>query len=193
MAVNAYARAVTDRIVVPVARTLVRLGATANWLTFTGFVLTLVGAVVAASGQRFAGALVITVSSLLDALDGSVARLRGTTGPLGAFYDSVTDRFSDVVVFGAAAWLVRDDAVLFVVALVGLAAGQGTSYMRAKAESLGWNATVGLIERPERLVVLIVGLAFPLLLAPALWVLAIGGLVTVAQRARAVLRQARSA
>ncbi|HEY8338474.1 MAG TPA: hypothetical protein VIK95_01320, partial [Egibacteraceae bacterium] len=117
---------------------------------------------------------------------------RGTTGPLGAFYDSVTDRFSDVVVFGAAAWLVRDDPVLFVVALVGLAAGQGTSYMRAKAESLGWNATVGLVERPERLIVLIVGLAFPLLLAPALWVLAIGGLITVAQRARAVVRQARS-
>ena len=82
--------------------------------------------------------------------------------------------------------------MLFAVAIVALASAQITSYVRAKAESLGWDATVGIIERPERVIIIIasIGLGF---LPLALWVLAVGGLITVAQRCVVVLRQARTA
>ncbi|MDP9406113.1 MAG: CDP-alcohol phosphatidyltransferase family protein [Actinomycetota bacterium] len=189
MAINAYARAVTDLAVVPIAKGLVRAGATPNWLTFAGLVVTLVGVAVVLAVDPRAGALVLAVGSIVDAFDGTVARLRGSSSRFGAFYDSVTDRVSDAAILGAAAWLVRDDPLLFAVAMVALAAAQITSYVRAKAESLGWDATVGLIERPERMIIVILAIGFGAL-PLALWVLAAGGLVTIAQRLRAVLRQA---
>lgn len=192
MALNAYARTVVDRVVAPIARGLVRLGATPNWLTFFGLVLSLAGVAIVLTGRPLVGAAVMALGGILDAFDGAVARLRGTSGPFGAFYDSVTDRVSDAAVFGAAAWLVREDALLFGVAIVAMGAAQLTSYIRAKAEALGWTATVGVIERAERMAILIaaIGLGF---LPIALWVLAIGGLVTIAQRLRVVVQQAKAA
>jgi CDP-diacylglycerol--glycerol-3-phosphate 3-phosphatidyltransferase len=190
VAINAYARAVTDRLVVPIARGLVRIGVTPNWLTFFGLVTTLFG-VVAVLRYGRVGAFVLALGTATDAFDGSVARLRSSASRFGAFYDSVTDRVSDAAILGAAVWLVRDDPVLFGVAMVALAGAQLTSYVRAKAESLGWTATVGVIERPERMAIIVLGIGFDLL-APALWLLAIGSLVTVAQRLRAVLSQAES-
>ena len=189
---NAYGRAVTDRVVVPIARGLVRVGVTPNWLTFAGVVLTVAGVVTVLTGRPLMGGIVMAFGAVIDAFDGAVARLRGSSGPFGAFYDSVTDRVSDSFVFGAAAWLVREDPVLFTVAIVAMAAAQLTSYIRAKAEALGWDATVGIIERPERVIILIaaIGLGF---LPVALWVLAVGGVVTVAQRLVAVVRQAHAA
>ena len=188
MALNAHARAVTDRLVLPVARGLVRAGATANWLTFCGLVFTVVGVVIVLRGHAFAGAVVMACATAVDAFDGAVARLRGTSSRFGSFYDSVTDRVSDAAIFGAAAWLVRGDPLLFGVAMVALAGAQVTSYVRAKAESLGWDATVGIIERPERVMIIItaIGLGF---LEVALWVLAVGSVVTIGQRLAAVLRQ----
>jgi len=190
VAINAYARAVTDRLVVPIARGLVRIGVTPNWLTFFGLVTTLLG-VVAVLRYGRVGAFVLALGTATDAFDGSVARLRSSASRFGAFYDSVTDRVSDAAILGAAVWLVRDDPVLFGVAMVALAGAQLTSYVRAKAESLGWTATVGVIERPERMAIIVLGIGFDLL-APALWLLAIGSLVTVAQRLRTVLSQAES-
>lgn len=188
MVLNAYARTATDRVVLPIARGLVSAGATANWLTFTGMVLTLVGvAVVLGVGPRV-GAAVLALATALDAFDGTVARLRGSSSPFGAFYDSVCDRVSDAALFGGLAWLVRDDPLLFVVAIVALAGAQITSYIRAKAESLGWDATVGVIERPERVIIVVLAVFFDLV-PLALWVLALGALVTIGQRVVAVLRQ----
>jgi CDP-diacylglycerol---glycerol-3-phosphate 3-phosphatidyltransferase len=189
MALNAYARSTTDRMVLPIARGLVRAGVTANWLTFAGLVGTVISTAIVLAGQPILGAAVLTVSCLVDAFDGSVARLRGSVSAFGSFYDSVTDRLSDAVILGGVAWLVRDDPVAFFLAIVALTSAQITSYVRAKAESLGWEATVGLVERPERIIVIIGGIAFGLL-EPALWLLAIGGLVTIAQRFVVVLRQA---
>lgn len=193
MALNAYARTAADALLRPVVAGLVRVGATADAMTVLGVVIVTAGSVVIALGERQAGAVVVALGAVLDALDGGVARARGTQRPFGAFLDSVTDRVADMAVFGAVAWLVRDDALLFAVTLVALGAAQVTSYMRAKAESLGWNATVGVIERAERLAVLLIGVFFTVLLPAALWILAVGGLVTVAQRLVAVLRQARDA
>jgi CDP-diacylglycerol--glycerol-3-phosphate 3-phosphatidyltransferase len=192
LAINAYARAATDRLVAPIARGLVRIGATPNWLTFLGLVTTLAGVAVVLTGHHLVGAIVMAFGTVVDAFDGAVARIRGSSGPFGAFYDSVTDRVSDAALFGAAAWLVREDPILFTVAIVALAGAQVTSYIRAKAESLGWDATVGVIERPERVIILItaIGLGF---LPLALWILAVGGVITIAQRLVVVLRQARAA
>lgn len=192
MAINAYARAVTDRLVSPIARVLARIGATPNWLTFFGLVTTLAGVAIVLLGQHFVGAVVMAFGTLVDAFDGAVARERGSSGPFGAFYDSVTDRVSDGALFGAAAWLVRDDPILFAVAMVALSGAQVTSYIRAKAESLGWDATVGIIERPERVMILItsIGLGF---LPVALWILAVGGVITIGQRLVVVVRQAHTA
>lgn len=190
MALNAYARAVTDRVVDPLARVLVRLGMTANRLTLLGVAVTLAGVGVLLSGPLRLGVVIVALGSVVDALDGAVARLQGTDGALGAFYDSVTDRVGDVALLGAAAWMVRDDPLLFGVAVVALGGAQLTSYVRAKAESLGWQATVGVLERAERVIILLVGL-FLGFLEIVLWVLAVGSLVTVGQRFRAVLDQAR--
>ena len=192
MALNAYARTVVDRVVAPIARALVRLGATPNWITFFGLLLSLAGVAIVLAGRPLAGAAVMALGAVLDAFDGAVARLRGTSGPFGAFYDSVTDRVSDAALFGAAAWLVREDPLLFGVAIVAMGTAQLTSYIRAKAEALGWEATVGVVERAERVIILItaIGLGF---LPFALWVLALGGLITIAQRLRVVVQQAKAA
>lgn len=193
MALNAYARTAADALLRPVVAGLVRVGATADAMTVLGVVIVTAGSVVIALGERQVGAVVVALGAVLDALDGGVARARGTQRPFGAFLDSVTDRVADMAVFGAVAWLVREDALLFAVTVVALGAAQVTSYMRAKAESLGWNATVGVIERAERLAVLLIGVFFTVLLPAALWILAVGGVVTVGQRLVAVLRQARHA
>jgi CDP-diacylglycerol--glycerol-3-phosphate 3-phosphatidyltransferase len=186
---NAYARTATDRVVVPIGQRLVRLGATANGLTAFGVLATFAGAAIVVSGRSLMGAFVLALATATDAFDGTVARLQGQVTRLGAFFDSVSDRVSDVVLFGAAIWLIRDNALLFVVALIALGGALLTSYIRAKAEALGWQATVGLLERPERVMILIAGIGFGFL-PVALWVLAVGAVVTVAQRLHAVIRQA---
>lgn len=191
MALNAYARSATDRVVLPIARVLVRAGATANWLTFAGIVGTVLGTAIVLTGRSLLGALVLVVACAVDAFDGSVARLRGSSSAFGSFYDSVADRISDAVIFGGVAWLVRDDPLSFTLAIVALSTALITSYVRAKAESLGWDATVGLVERPERLILILAGIGLGLV-EVALWLLAIGGAVTIAQRFRCVLRQVPS-
>lgn len=190
VAINAYARAVTDRIVVPIGRVMVRMGMTANALTLVGLLGTFVGLGIILSGRPVLGAATAGVAAVLDAFDGTVARLRGTQSQLGAFYDSVADRMSDTAVFATAAWIVRDDALAFAVVMVALGMASATSYIRAKAESLGWTATVGLVERTERLLLMLVALGLGFVEVAA-WILAVGGTITVAQRLAAVIGQAR--
>ena len=188
MALNAYARRVTDRAVVPVARLLVRAGATPNWITLTGLALTLAGCVVVLTVGSVAGAWVLAAAVLTDAFDGSVARLRGSANATGALYDSVADRFGDAAILSTVAWLVRTDPLLFTLAMVALGGALITSYIRAKAESLGCDATVGIIERPERLLVVIPAIGLDLL-GVALWILSVGAVITIAQRLRVALAQ----
>lgn len=189
MALNAYARTATDRVVTPIGRWLVHAGATPNGITTFGLIMTVFGAGVVVSGHPLPGACLLALAAVTDALDGTVARLRGTVTKLGAFYDSVADRASDVVLFGAAAWLVRDDPLLFALAIVALGGALITSYIRAKAEALGWQATVGLMERAERVIILILAIGFGFV-PIALWILALGAVITIAQRLRAVMAQA---
>ncbi len=188
---NAHARTLTDRAVQPIGRVLARLGLTPNALTTAGLLVTLAGVAVVVSGRPVVGATVMAAGLVLDAFDGAVARLSGRSTLLGAFYDSVADRVADVAMLGALVWLVLPSPLGFAVGMTALATALLTSYVRAKAESLGLTATVGVLERAERVVIVLLGLWLDLV-AVALWVLAIGGVVTVLQRVVVVWRQARA-
>lgn len=169
-------------IVGPLGRGLARLGVGPNALTTVGLLLTMASALVIGSGRPVLGAAVLFLGGSMDALDGSVARASGRSTPFGGFYDSVSDRIADGVVLAGVAWWVVDRPRLLLLTLVSLVLAEVTSYVRARAESIDLACDVGLIERAERGIILLVGLLVAPLLEPVLWILAIGGAVTVVQR-----------
>lgn len=175
-------------------RTLTRAHFTADSITVLGVLVTAGGAWRIADGGLRSAGIILTAGGLLDFCDGSVARVQGTSSRRGAFLDSVTDRISDSLVFSALLWyfLVRDsDLWTAGVVLAAYALAVFTSYIRAKAESLGFDCKVGLLERAERLIVLNVGLILTPILVPLLWILAALSAFTVVQRLVHVFRQAR--
>jgi len=149
-------------------------------------------------GELFPGAFTATVFVFTDMLDGQLARIKGNSGKYGAFLDSTMDRFGDAAVFGGITiWFMRTDHLLAVVSLFCLAAGLCVSYVKARAEGLGLNANVGLIERPERLIIGLTsiglsGLGLPYVLPIGMWALAAGTALTLGQRMHAVYQDAKS-
>lgn len=174
-------------------RALTKVGFTANSLTALGVVATGVASWRIADGAFLAGGLILLAGGFLDFCDGAVARVRGTSSTFGTFLDSVTDRFSDTFVFSALIWYYfqHGDERIAVVALAAYASGSITSYIRAKAESLGYDCKVGILERAERLILLCAGLIFGLV-EIMLWAVAVLGAVTVIQRLVHVSRQSRA-
>src|SRR5919112_152712 len=177
--VNTAARAVFSYVVSPTA------------VTVAGTVGVLFGALVfGARGYLVAGALVVTFFALTDALDGTMARMRGGTGKFGALLDSSMDRIADGAVFGAVAYYLAGEGNPYgglIAALICLVFGQVVSYVKARAQSLGLNADVGIAERLERLLIvglggMVSGLGPDWGLPAALWVLAALSVVTVFQR-----------
>ncbi|MFP4312397.1 MAG: CDP-alcohol phosphatidyltransferase family protein, partial [Nitriliruptoraceae bacterium] len=167
----------------PVGRGLGRTGVSPNVLTTLGLLLTVVAAVLVALDEWQLAGVALVLGGAMDMLDGSVARATERSTPFGAFYDSVSDRISDGVILGGIAWAVRDQPRLLALALVALVAAGLTSYVRAKAESIDLECSVGILERGERAIALMLALLFhPRLLEPVLWLLAVGGVVTVIQR-----------
>jgi CDP-diacylglycerol--glycerol-3-phosphate 3-phosphatidyltransferase len=194
------ARASVARLTDPVGSWLLRHGVTADLVTVIGTT----GSTVAAlwffpRGALFTGAAVVTVFVLFDLLDGAVARAAGGGSRFGAVLDSVCDRIADGVLFAAIGWWcfgVGDDRLLAVAVLICLVTGQVISYVKARAEAAGLTADGGIIERPERLIMTLVGtglhgLGVPYVLHVAMWALAVLSVVTVAQRLIAVYRSAR--
>lgn len=181
-----------DRRTAPIGRVLVGLGLTADLITGAGLVLSLTAGVVVASGHLLIGAALVGLGALSDLLDGPVAKAAHAQSSRGAFFDSVADRVSDAaLVGGVGVYLMdRNQHVLAILALVALSLGLLISYERAKAESLGFSAKGGLMERAERTVVLLVGLVVPVALSAALVVLALGSALTVLQRFVKVWQQA---
>src|SRR5215216_4622729 len=179
----------------PLALFLARAGIQANWLTYTGFVLNVgVAGLVIEGWLSLAGVGFLLVNAL-DFLDGAVARAAGTAGAFGAFLDSVLDRYSEAVVFvGLIVWYSRaDDTFAVIVTALALAGSFMVSYCRARAEGLGLDCEVGLLQRPERIVVLGIGLMLteytdPMVLVAVLIALALLTNVTAAQRMRHVAR-----
>ncbi len=145
----------------PIARALHGVGVSANAVTVAGFLVTVAGAALLAYGQPAAALLVLLVGTLGDTLDGQIAKVAGGGTKLGAFLDSTFDRLSDSAVTGAAVvyGAYHDDAFVFWVGLVALVTGSLIPYIRAKAESLGVSASVGLAPREARLALFILGVA----------------------------------
>ena len=145
----------------PVARRLHAWGVSANTVTFLGLLLTLVAAALIAGGQPWPALVVVIIGTLADTLDGQIAKAAGGGTKLGAFLDSTFDRVSDGVLTAAAIvyGAYRDDALLLSAGLVALVFGSLIPYVRAKAESLGLTAAVGLAPREARIVLYVLGIA----------------------------------
>ncbi|OUM42661.1 phosphatidylinositol phosphate synthase [Arthrobacter sedimenti] len=196
---NRYARGFFTALFTPLARLLLKWGVTPDAVTITGTIGVAAGALVFYPlGQLFWGTVFITLFVFSDLVDGIMARIKGHGGLWGSFLDSTLDRIADGALFtGVAIWFFTggENPAIAIAALACLVLGMIVSYARAKAESLGFTANVGLAERAERLVSVLVvtgltGLGLPegVLLA-VLVVLAAASLVTVYQRVRAVRRQ----
>lgn len=185
-------RAGAERTLKPVGDGLRRTGISADHLTGAGLVIAAAAAVAIGSGHLGWGAGLFIASALPDMLDGAVAKAAGTASPRGAFFDSVSDRVTDLLVMGGIAWHLSSGSHPHQSVLAFAVAGAATliSYQRAKAESLGYTAKGGLMERAERIIVLSFGLVFASTLVPVLWIMLSLSLVTAVQRFFKVWRQA---
>lgn len=138
-----------------------KFGVTPNMLTIAGFLLNCIVAAIIASGRGQLGGVLLLFASAFDMLDGAVARSTGQTSKFGGFFDSTVDRYSEIVVYVGLLWymLGTDDwkwgAMLVLLSATGAVM---VSYARARAEAAGWKASVGILARPERVVVLSLGL-----------------------------------
>ena len=185
-------RVAVDRGLTPIGVSLRRTGVTADMVTITGIVMATGAAVAIATSHLRLGFLLLVLTGIPDALDGAVAKASGTSSQRGAFFDSVSDRLTDALLFGGLAWYLSDaepgHIMMLPVAVMSLA--MLVSYQRAKAESLGYDAKGGIMERAERFIVLGFGLLFNELLVWTLWLMFVLTAVTAVQRFVKVWRQA---
>jgi len=197
------------RVVSGPANLLLKVGVTPDQVTFVGTLGVVFGALwFFPRGELLTGVLVITAFVFSDLMDGYMARRSGTTSNWGAFLDSTMDRFGDAAIFGGlllyyvgphAKTTLGEPSLYVYVSLACLVLGSVTSYVRARAESLGMTAKVGIAERAERLVLILVATGFngifglPILTELALWLLAAASGITVIQRMIVVRQQSKPA
>jgi CDP-diacylglycerol---glycerol-3-phosphate 3-phosphatidyltransferase len=162
---------------------LAATGITPNMFTFLGLVVNSLAAVLFAMGRFHNAAAVLFLAGFLDMADGQVARRVGRVTAFGAFFDSTLDRYSDLALYmGLVVYYTLIGRTFYMaLAAVAMASSFMVSYSRARAESLIPSCKVGFMERPERLVLLIIGGAFAKM-APVLWVIAIMSTITVIHR-----------
>jgi len=188
------ARRYASRIVDPLARFLIRLGATPNSISLAGIVLMAgVSALLATGYHRWAGLLMIVATSA-DAFDGAVARIQGSSSQFGAFLDSTLDRYSEAIaLLGLQLYFIQhSDAQGLVLTFVALVGSLMVSYTRARAEGVGLECKRGLLTRMERVLLLSVALLLNQLLV-GLWLLAILSHFTAIQRMVLTWRASRVA
>ena len=198
--INAQLRQVWDRVIRPVGRGFARSGLTPNQITYLGVGVQIGVAVLILEGRLLAAGLAGILAAVSDVLDGAVAKARGQPSRYGAFLDSTTDRLSDALYYVPLAWLYgvdpdiveRDEPWVAAVALAALVMTFLVSYAKARAESLGYECNVGIAERAERLIILILALLFNVV-PPALVLLLVLALITFVQRMVHVHKQARVA
>lgn len=196
-------RAPIGKAITPLGRSLAKAGVSPDMVTVAGTV----GATVAAlicypRGEFFVGTLFIWAFVMFDMVDGAVARAGGRSSRFGAVLDSSCDRVADAAVFGALAWWFarHDQPALLLACLLCLVLGSLTSYIKARAEGAGFTCNVGIAERSERLIVVLVGtgltdfpgLHVPYVQAIALWLLVAASTITVGQRIATVWQQSRT-
>lgn len=177
-----------------VRRTIARAPITPNTLTVIGTLMTIATVPLISRGYFLAAGLALILTSVFDMLDGALARVTQRTSAFGAFLDSALDRYSDaLLLFGFFMYFQHTapgavESTLTFLATIGTLL---TSYMRARAEAVGFACKVGLVERPERMVLMILGLLSGWV-APMLWVLALLTNVTALQRLLHVWHSERS-
>ena len=191
-------RAAYTKLSAPLARTAIRIGLTPDMVTIIGTAGTVSGALIFfPAGQLFVGWLVIWFFVLADMLDGAMAREGGGGTRFGSVLDATCDRISDGAIFCGLLWWAAfglGSSSLIVATLICLVTSQVISYIKARAEASGLNGGGGLIERPERLIIVLLGAGLsdlpvfpiPMALPVAMWLLAVASLVTVGQRLHSV-------
>ena len=185
-------RSTVDRGVKPIGNGLTRLGVTPDQLTVLGLVMAVATCVTIASGHLLIGFFLLLASALPDLFDGAVAKASGSSSIRGAFFDSVADRVTDALLLGGIGWHLQATKGGRYAMLAFAVLGMSTliSYQRAKAEIFGFDARGGLMERAERIIAICIGLVFPVLLVPVLWVMLTLTAVTAVQRFAKVWKQA---
>ncbi len=194
---NPKARRAVSGLLDPPAKLLLRLHVSPDAVTLVGTLGAVFCAVLfIARGSFVVGVLGIMIFAVADLLDGTMARMKGTRGPWGNFLDASLDRVADGAIFGSVAfWAASNDQMwLTAGTLIALVAGQVTSYTKARAEAVGAGANVGIVERAERLIAILValflaGLGVPWVLDIVVWALAVLGVLTVIQRVIHVRKQ----
>lgn len=182
------------RGVEPLGAALARAGISANQVTAAGAIMSLAAGMALYGGRLRLGLLLVIVGGCCDFIDGAVARAGNTASRFGAFLDSTLDRYGETFLYvGLAGWFMRSGEQLAALASVGALAGSLlVSYARARAEGLGFACSGGVAQRPERLVLLGVGLLLRgSVLSWMIWLIAGLSHVTVVQRMVAVNRQSR--
>ncbi|MBC3185438.1 CDP-alcohol phosphatidyltransferase family protein [Corynebacterium sp. zg-331] len=195
---SVYGRRPAAVVVEPVASALLRTGLSPNAITVVGTVLTIaVSVVLIPTGHLVWAAVLSGVFAATDMIDGTMARMRGGGTKYGATLDATCDRMTDGALFAAITWwlVYSYDAPrpLVAASLVVLVCSQVISYVKARGEASGFRMVGGLIERPERLIVGLVGIGLqgmgvPYAVDVAVWALAVGSVVTVVQRLRLASR-----
>jgi CDP-diacylglycerol---glycerol-3-phosphate 3-phosphatidyltransferase len=196
---NAAARKVAAVVIDPPAKLLVKMKVSPDVITLVGTIGASASALILLPQGEFLWAIVlIAIFALSDLIDGTMARMTGSSGPWGNFLDATLDRVTDGAVFGALVIWGATQQNMWIVCggLLALVTGQVTSYSKARAEAVGATANVGIAERAERLIlagigILLTGLGVPYVLAGVLWLVGVAGVVTVIQRMVEVRRQLR--
>jgi CDP-diacylglycerol--glycerol-3-phosphate 3-phosphatidyltransferase len=184
-----------DKVTRPVAKMLRATGLAPDHLTALGLVLAVPAAWAIATGRLGLGLGLLIASAVPDLLDGALAKASGRASVRGAFFDSVADRVTDALILSALAWYLADThpGHIFMLPVAVLGVSLLVSYERAKAESLGFTAKGGLMERAERVVVECATLAFSFMMIPLLWLMLVLTAITAVQRFVMVWRQANAA
>lgn len=177
----------------PLGRFFLSLGLTPNMVTMLGLLGNTVGAYFLARGDLLTGGILIAVMTPIDALDGTMARLRGEASDWGAYVDSVSDRYSELIIYAGLLYhfLVEGDVTGGMLTFGAAAGSVLVSYVKARAEGLGYEAKVGLLTRAERYIVLAPSLVFNFIYV-GLGILALFGNITALQRIWHVRRHART-
>jgi len=182
-------RTAVDRALIPIGRVLQRIGITADVVTVIGIAMSGAAAVAIGRGNLLLGFILLILTGIPDALDGAVAKAAGTSSKRGAFFDSVSDRLTDALLFGGLTWHYASTRPghLMMLPVAVMASAQIISYQRAKAELLGYEAKGGVMERAERFIVLALGLLLSVIIGDdallvVLWIMLALTLVTAIQR-----------
>ena len=191
--IDLKARKKAAPILRPIARVLAKTGVTPTMVTVLGLAITVTGAALIGNGLLWQGGLTAAFGVLLDALDGPLARYKGTSSDRGAFIDTMSDRFGEVAVWVGLGVYLRDDSVGLILCLFALAFSLLIPYVRAKAESWGAEGRGGWMGRAERMLLALSGITlagFGLeVLEPMLWIFVVLTALTVVQRTRRTLQQ----